>query len=554
VNGFDDHGVQTSGSNDVHEGELMISTPLSVAGRALRPVTLAVFVLAAGCDPRTGPEPDPPLPTSCADPGGREYAGPMPPGHFVWRAADGPHRLVETVELDSLTIEAGALVCGGPDAEIRLGYFSAVGSADAPIVLTAADPARPWGGIDASRPTLSNVMLDHATRGLRVRFRGTVRNSLLRQIRGSAIVVREAELDLIETVIDSSCLAASAGCFAVTAGQWSSVRFDESQIRHSGGGGLRVDGQFRGAHLTLSGGTIEGSAGIGLHVRTSTFERAVRITGGASYPAQVSLDLAAAHTATPELQEMWSGNASDTVVVLSYGGNEADSVTIRPGLVWVFQPPIGRHEVRALVLEPGGRAVFTGSGQLRAERLVSEGTADEPVEFIGSSSLAIVGETPGPSRVVHTRFMNITFTVGTPGFVGRDLVLDSSRVRLNASNIRIERMRQQSGQIPVSRAALEITGDEVTIDGCEVTGSNRAGIRVLSGEGIRINNCNIHGHQGVGLDNLSAAPVDARNNWWGDPAGPHGPEGSGVSGNVLYEPWLTEPVPADRLPRTGDDR
>jgi hypothetical protein len=100
------------------------------------PVTL--ILAAAGCDPRTGPEPDPPLPTSCADPGGTEHRG-LIAGQVMWRAADGPHRLVETVVVDSLTIEAGALVCarGGAEIQVRtrwalMGQVVAEGTVDAP--------------------------------------------------------------------------------------------------------------------------------------------------------------------------------------------------------------------------------------------------------------------------------------------------------------------------------------------------------------------------------------------------------------------------------------
>lgn len=55
----------------------------------------------------------------------------------------------------------------------------------------------------------------------------------------------------------------------------------------------------------------------------------------------------------------------------------------------------------------------------------------------------------------------------------------------------------------------------------------------------------ITGNGTAGLDNQHTNPVLAQNNWWGDPTGPSG-DGSGsgdaVVGNVLYDPWLTEPA------------
>lgn len=83
--------------------------------------------------------------------------------------------------------------------------------------------------------------------------------------------------------------------------------------------------------------------------------------------------------------------------------------------------------------------------------------------------------------------------------------------------------------------------DSGTVSNCEVTGSRQAGIVVFSA-GVRISNCNIHGNGDVGLWNSHDEPVDARGNWWGDPEGPFGPNGDGVMGNVIYEPWLSEPV------------
>lgn len=47
------------------------------------------------------------------------------------------------------------------------------------------------------------------------------------------------------------------------------------------------------------------------------------------------------------------------------------------------------------------------------------------------------------------------------------------------------------------------------------------------------------------MNNVGTAVVDATDNWWGDPAGPDGPEGDGVDGPIDVEPWLTDPASGD---------
>jgi hypothetical protein len=76
-------------------------------------------------------------------------------------------------------------------------------------------------------------------------------------------------------------------------------------------------------------------------------------------------------------------------------------------------------------------------------------------------------------------------------------------------------------------------------------------VRVEVSDGVRINDCNIHGNAGVGLRNLAAAPVDARNNWWGDPLGPDGPDGDGIAGNIEFQPFRVQPVETESGFRFG---
>lgn len=78
----------------------------------------------------------------------------------------------------------------------------------------------------------------------------------------------------------------------------------------------------------------------------------------------------------------------------------------------------------------------------------------------------------------------------------------------------------------------------------DILGSTDQGVYIdSSSTGNVINNNNITG----GTDNggvTSVAPVNAENNWWGASDGPSGVgpgSGDGVTVNVDYDPWLTEP-------------
>ena len=77
----------------------------------------------------------------------------------------------------------------------------------------------------------------------------------------------------------------------------------------------------------------------------------------------------------------------------------------------------------------------------------------------------------------------------------------------------------------------------LSIQNCEVANGGNAGIHVLSQfpqTNVTISGCNIFNNAGQGVQNGGSgnATVNAQGNWWGDPAGPNGPNGDGVSAAV----------------------
>jgi hypothetical protein len=516
---------------------------------------------ALGCDGSGTDADGRPFPTSCADAGGTEYSGAT--GSSTWRPADGPHRLRDTVSVSALVIEAGALVCAAPGAAIVATVMRAEGTAESPILFTAEQPGQPWAGILASTVESANIYLAHVRiEDALVGVRGStgtieVRQSVIRRVRGPGLIFGGpgGGATMIDTQVDSACLS---GCTdpsferaSVTVLSRKEFRFENSEITNSGAAGLSVD---FGSGVTLLGGRIEGSAGIGLDLRddpgrpvTVREARPIRITGGSTHPARVSIHAANLLLPTADAYDEWRGNASDTVLVTLFWG--ADRTTIHPGLVWAVGPGTSPEAtIRALELEPGAALHIVGPYGLLVDHLVSAGTPAAPVEIsAGTSILPTTLLLPGregadTSRVVHTRFRNARVVVQEPHpIMFEDVVAEDGELVLSAPGARLRRVRLQ-GVHEVAGAALTIAAPEIEVTLSEITGSTADGLRVEVATDVRVSQCNIHGNAGVGIRNVSAEAVDARDNWWGDAQGPFGPQGDGLAGNVEFEPHRAEPV------------
>ena len=89
----------------------------------------------------------------------------------------------------------------------------------------------------------------------------------------------------------------------------------------------------------------------------------------------------------------------------------------------------------------------------------------------------------------------------------------------------------------------------VSITRCVVSYNKYDGISCFDSLAVEIHYCDIYSNEDLGLDNsFDGYLVNATHNWWGSPRGPQhkmmgdprDPEE--VYGNVVYEPWLTEPA------------
>jgi hypothetical protein len=87
-------------------------------------------------------------------------------------------------------------------------------------------------------------------------------------------------------------------------------------------------------------------------------------------------------------------------------------------------------------------------------------------------------------------------------------------------------------------------GTWVNFTACEVSGSKRHGIVVGASTDsyVGIAGCNLFDNDGDAVVNQATNYVGARRNWWGDAAGPGGPNGDRVSGLVDAALPLAAPV------------
>ena len=96
---------------------------------------------------------------------------------------------------------------------------------------------------------------------------------------------------------------------------------------------------------------------------------------------------------------------------------------------------------------------------------------------------------------------------------------------------------------------IYIDSASTTISGNKIFKNIGKGIRVATSSPVTISGNDIYDNAGFGIYNwvyilYGGAPIDARNNWWGDESGPYhdilNPEGQGdaVSDGVIFTPWL----------------
>jgi parallel beta-helix repeat protein len=524
---------------------------------------LASSAIACG-DDHVGPDPSPAR--TCAAAGGVTHTGAV--GNALWQARDNPHLVPASLNVTgTLTIEPGTLICAGPDAAIVITSLDAMidarGTVAAQIVFTATDPAHPWAGIHSAAPctatpcvpapgVISNARIEHARQGVVAGEFIRLDSVHFRQIRCTAARVQHIARSRVDSAGLDGCAAVELG---ISASHGGLDTFEDNIIRGSAGDGLAVQwfGQASAdptGSVAILGGRIEGSAGVGLrfdahyHGGDVSAARPVRITATGGVPVWAPLDAVAMIWPTTGAQDSLGGNAADTAVVWGHPAGVSE-IVLGPAVVWQtrtnFQIPLVQWtDDVVLRLAPGARLDLRES--LRATgAFIARGTIDAPVSITGAGSIVLECDPSEPqcdrgSRIVNARLDGVQLTSH------QHIVLDSvhaQRVRLEIGGA-ASRVLNTTVEDGLGPAFLVLS--DVSVSDCIVRNNAFYGIIVYeSATNVTIRNCVFEANRNAGVWNVGPALLDARFNWWGDPAGPLGPDGDGVEGNVDYSSHLTAP-------------
>jgi hypothetical protein len=246
-------------------------------------------------------------------------------------------------------------------------------------------------------------------------------------------------------------------------------------------------------------------------------------------------------------------------------------VVVPGGLPWrVGTDP--RSGIRSFALTEGlrlepGATLIGGLVGLHGAGVSAVGTADDPVVLSGVV-LRVTGE--GESALSHLRVQDAAieawddhrvsilhlealrshielaapFSVLARASVTDAVCGGSSRhtaaVTLAGAGSRVER-----SVIADSECDGVLILADVQLATCTIAGHAGAGVRVADGVDVCIGACNLVGNHGPGVLNETEHTIDARGNWWGDPAGPDGPQGDGAVGLVDHSEPLGAPVPVE---------
>jgi hypothetical protein len=568
-----------------------------------RAFVIAACAVLAGCVPDNPLQPGggrvavPRGPAAVLNPACDGAGGVTHPSSFVvtpetWTRANSPHHVQGPILVmfdGRLTLEPGVVVCFAPSAGMLMdegGSLVADGLDTAHIVLTAAQPDSGWFGLQFSQSrgaasSLKNARIEYlAPNAFAVASTDSttvaIDSSVIRQA-GAGVSLFGRGSSISRSRVDTT---ANVDAPAVTLGTL--TRFENTTIRGAAGVGLAVYAVYG---VSLLGGRIEGSGGMGLTVSTTgagiVAARPIRVVGGASYPAGLVVSAFARLYPALSDQDSLLGNARDTLQVA--GGILQAFAYPTQALPWRVTWNIIVQYYGILRAWPGASLTFNPGIGITAQyggRVVARGTRAAPVRFTGADpsyfpyGWAGITLRDTPSLASYLTNVVIEYSNGVDAGDGHTLVIDSAvmrwigPIRLMSPNSRISRSRLDTTLVVGTQPAVQL-GSNAKIESTLIRGATGTALAVYStsvqvvsceirdswlGGGIElhaavaVHDCNLVNNWGDGITNLTADSADVTNNWWGDTGGPMGLNGDGASGLLLYTPWRTTPFVLPYVP------
>ena len=330
-------------------------------------------------------------------------------------------------------------------------------------------------------------------------------------------------------------------------GQWNGIAFavttaasmlDRCVIEYGGAGFNDANLRVASSIPTVQNCTIRSSDGHGIFVTGANVRPVLlgnTVTANGRYPLRLQMD---------SVPTTFSGNtftANGLQMIELFGGNVTANTTMpHPGIPYAVTSSLFVSNSSAtLSLQPGVQLRFNLNTGLTVSsgRLMAQGTVAQPILFTSNSATPTPGQWNGISLTSTTAPSLLdycTIEYGGAGTNDADLSVTSSA----NPTIRHTTIRSSDG------AGVRLNTARPVLEHNTITG-NLHGIVVSFVDGQEIIRHNtIIGNTSSGLTNQwTSGGVAARLNWWGHASGPSGiglGTGSLVSGNVLFEPWLSQ--------------
>ncbi|HEX5869394.1 MAG TPA: right-handed parallel beta-helix repeat-containing protein, partial [Longimicrobium sp.] len=463
---------------------------------------------------------------ACTGTGGTTHAATTITTAVTWAASGNPHRVTDVVSLSpggTLTLQPGVVVCFSPQTLLQSsgGRLVAQGTTASRIVLTAADPALGWQGVNLSNVPVSTSLLKHVTIEYTARGSAGV-YSYLHPVAIDSTIIRQSGrgVDLegggssfarsrVDTTTYRSYLP---GTMLAAVKLKEGTRFEQSVIRGAAEIGMWIDG----SDIQILGGRIEGSAGVGIYAAQSNgipWATPLRVVGGGSYPIEASIQMLRSLYTLSNHQDSLKGNARDTV--LMHGGDLWQSVRVRAGLPWRVIHSIRVSQTGAhLAGEPGSLLVLNPGVGITAHsggRVVLRGSHTNPVVLtaadpaLGWNGITLEGSPTDSSYITNTRVEHVAH--GNTALVAQGahrVAVDSAVFRQNGSAVSLlsagSRLSRSRVDTTTNRDSAAVTlEDNTTFEQSVIRRAAGVGLRIKGDAGVHMKGGRIEGSGDVGI-------------------------------------------------------